>query len=40
MRRIHSGRLPVTQIGHRWWVRADHLDFVERARRAQLLRVA
>ena len=40
MRRIHFGRLPATQVGHRWWVRTDRLELVERVRLAQRMRVA
>jgi helix-turn-helix protein len=38
MKRIHSGRLPATHNARRWWIRADHLELVERARRTQLTR--
>ena len=40
MRRIHFGRLPATRVGHRWWVRTDRLELVERVRLPQRMRVA
>lgn len=36
--RIHRGRLPAVENGGRYWVRADHLELVERARLVQRTR--
>ena len=38
VKRIHRERLPATRKGHRWWVRYDHLELVERARLVQATR--